>query len=234
MANKSLVNKLCMALGVLFSGVPFALLAAPASVTDVQVVKSADFVRVIFTLANPHQCDVFSLFNPSRIVVDLENGRLQANLKQLNLPASVFKSVRSGTPEAGVLRIVFDMAAAAQVKSSINTDNDSRNGKLFVDIYPAAPMAEMPKQKPVMEQIRVEIVEKSQATLLDHFVEKGSVSEAPAPVVMNPPLDRSFKVSAAPPPPEPRKLHAPELNAPKPHQLVVVIDAGHGGKDSAR
>jgi N-acetylmuramoyl-L-alanine amidase len=218
MANKSLINKLCAALGIFLGIAPVTLFAAPAIVTDVQVAKSTDYFRVIFSISNPHQCDVFSLFNPGRLVVDLEDGRLETSLKQLDLPKSVIKNVRSGTPQAGVLRIVFDMAARAQVKSSL----DSGNGKLFVDIYPesarltskSAEAAEKPQRKPVMEQIPVEVVERSQAAAIDHS------------------LESSFKVSEEAPPPSSRKLHVPQLDAPKPHQLVIVIDAGHGGKDS--
>jgi N-acetylmuramoyl-L-alanine amidase len=217
MADKSLINKLCMALGVFLGLAPLTLFAAPASVTDVQVVKLTDYVRVIFSISNPHQCDVFSLFNPGRLVVDLEDGRLETSLKQLDLPKSIIKNVRSGTPQAGVLRIVFDMAARAYVKSSLDSDA----GKLFVDIYPestrplskSAEAVEKPQRERVMEQIPVEVVERSPVAAIDHS------------------LESSFKVSEEAPPPSP-KLHVPQLDAPKPHQLVIVIDAGHGGKDS--
>jgi N-acetylmuramoyl-L-alanine amidase len=217
MANKSVINKLCTALGVFLGVLPIALFAAQAKVTDVQVVKSTDYIRVIFSISNPHQCDVFALFDPGRLVVDLADGRLETSLKQLDLPKSVIKNVRSGTPQAGVLRIVFDMAARAHVKSTLDSDN----GKLFVDIYPestqflANPVArvEKPQRKLVMEQIPVAVLERSQAAAIDHS------------------LGRSFKVSEKAPRPQ-RKLHVPQLDAPKPHQLVIVIDAGHGGKDS--
>jgi N-acetylmuramoyl-L-alanine amidase len=178
---------------------------------------------------------VFSLFNPNRIVVDLDDGRLKTDIQQLDLPKSIIKDVRSGTPQDGVLRIVFDMAVAAQVKSSLSADKDQQEGKLFVDIYPASALSqktvlpvEKIKPKMVMEQIPVEIVDKSQQMAdIDHSLENSFTAKE-----SNIKERRMTVGEVLPPPLPPKKLHVPQLDAPKPHQLIVVIDAGHGGKDS--
>src|SRR5690606_34600326 len=54
---------------------------------------------------------VISLANPDRLVIDLPGSRL-ANGFKLPAPAGLVKAVRSGQPEPGVTRIVFDLATA--------------------------------------------------------------------------------------------------------------------------
>ena len=52
---------------------------------------------------------LISLANPDRLVVDLPASRAAGKLA-LPAPAGVVKTIRSGQPEPGTLRIVFDLA----------------------------------------------------------------------------------------------------------------------------
>ena len=54
---------------------------------------------------------VISLANPDRLVIDLPGSRLASGFK-LPAPKGLVEGVRSGQPEPGVTRIVFDLASA--------------------------------------------------------------------------------------------------------------------------
>ena len=67
--------------------------------------------RAELSLADEAEFKVISLANPDRLVIDLPGSRL-ANGFKLPAPAGLVKGVRSGQPEPGVTRIVFDLASA--------------------------------------------------------------------------------------------------------------------------
>src|SRR5690554_4780701 len=67
--------------------------------------------RAELILGGQAEFKVISLANPDRLVIDLPGSRL-ANGFKLPAPAGLVKAVRSGQPEPGVTRIVFDLATA--------------------------------------------------------------------------------------------------------------------------
>ena len=62
-----------------------ALLAAQTSVDGLRVRPSPERTRIVFDLGEPVEHKVFSLTDPHRLVIDISDASLQADIKSLNL-----------------------------------------------------------------------------------------------------------------------------------------------------
>ncbi|MGQ0586100.1 MAG: N-acetylmuramoyl-L-alanine amidase [Gammaproteobacteria bacterium] len=118
-----------------------ALTANAAELRDVRVWASPDGTRVVFDLDAAAAHTVFTLENPSRVVVDLRDTHRAGALSPQLEGKGVVQRVRSGSQEGGVLRIVLDLGAAAKAKSFALAPNDSYGYRVVVDLASAAPAA---------------------------------------------------------------------------------------------
>ncbi len=150
---------------------PGASWADQTSVRNLRMWQAPDHTRLVFDLSAPVEHRLFTLTDPHRIVIDLPNARLQGALAELDYQGRFLQKVRTGTPEAGVLRIVLDLERKITPRTFVLPPNDLYGHRLVIDLYESAGV------------------------------------EAAAPVKREaPPKDRR-------------------------RQLVVAIDAGHGGED---
>src|SRR5690554_6164849 len=85
--------------------------AKAAEINHLQLDSGPTGTRAELVLAQQAEFNVISLSNPDRLVIDLPGSRLASGFK-LPAPSGLVKSVRSGHPEPGVTRIVFDLASA--------------------------------------------------------------------------------------------------------------------------
>jgi N-acetylmuramoyl-L-alanine amidase len=190
--------------------------AGVARVTDVRLWAGPEGTRLVLEVSGPVEYDVFTLENPNRVVVDLANAELKA-VKGLPSGQGPVKKVRSG-PQAGHgLRLVLDVDSAQQTKSFMVGPDGAAGHRLVVEL-------------------------------------PGAAGAAPAPValaVAPPPADPGKTAAVAVPPeaPKPQQVLlatanaaatvAGPLNNPvkslssvtKGRDLVIAIDAGHGGQD---
>jgi N-acetylmuramoyl-L-alanine amidase len=84
---------------------------APAQVGDVRLWSGPEGTRLVVDLSAPVRHQVFTIDNPDRVVIDLENTRL-AMRKALPGGQGQVRTVRSGPQAGGGLRIVLDLEAA--------------------------------------------------------------------------------------------------------------------------
>src|SRR5687767_2067954 len=96
--------------GTLLAGV-VAVPAWAGEVSAVRVNQGATGTRAEIQLQGKGEYKTLSLVGPDRLVVDLP---ASSAAKRLTLPAGtgIVKSVRTGHPEPGTLRIVFDLASS--------------------------------------------------------------------------------------------------------------------------
>jgi len=94
---------------------PVSLLA----VRDLGVRKGGREQRLIFNLSDSIKHSLFSLESPDRIVLDLKNTTLKTTLKKHTGKASLVKSIRHATRNGSDLRVVFDLAKKAKVKTKL-------------------------------------------------------------------------------------------------------------------
>ena len=102
-----------------------ALLLAPATATaepgllkDIRLWASPDSTRIVLDLSAPASHAMFSLSDPERIVVDLE--QTEADLAAIKMPegTGIVSAVRLGARDGGGLRVVLDVGAKVQPKRS--------------------------------------------------------------------------------------------------------------------
>ena len=167
-------------LAVIAAGVAYAAFAqAGGQLSQLRLGAGESSTRAEFVLdAAPGDYRVFTLANPDRLVLDLPGTTLSEGFRA-PAPNGRVIGVRTGAPEPGKLRVVFDLGGA--VKPRTRVEGEGRGTRL------------------VLEMFRAE-------------------AEAIAG-------DRR----AAPAAP------APGSDAPSPvagsRELIIAIDAGHGGRD---
>jgi N-acetylmuramoyl-L-alanine amidase len=124
---------LCLALGL--AG------AQAAQVKAVRLWKSNDHTRAVFDLSAAVDYQISSLANPDRLVIDIKGGKTSA---PLNPEAKgVIAGFRSGTPNPGQLRLVFDLTEKVRTKSFQMQPSEKHPQRLVIDLYPetTAPVA---------------------------------------------------------------------------------------------
>ena len=175
---------------------------AASEVRGVRLWRAPDNTRLVFDLSGPVQHSLFTLTAPNRIVVDIQGAQLATNLEQLKLTNTPITSMRSAQRGPGQLRLVIDLSAAVTSKSFTLTPNEQYGNRLVVDLFDQdADSAPVATVAPVVAVVPV---------------------AASLPPVLVPPSVTQIV--------EPRPLPSP-LPASGRRDVVIAIDAGHGGED---
>jgi N-acetylmuramoyl-L-alanine amidase len=143
----------------LMTGAAFG--AHAAELRDVRVWAGPDSTRVVFDLDATAVHNIFTLENPSRVVVDLRGTRRAEALASQLEGKGLVQRVRSGPQEGGALRVVLDLSASAKPKTFALQPNDSYGYRVVVDLASAAPAAVAPPPP------RVELAEKPIVIAID-------------------------------------------------------------------
>jgi N-acetylmuramoyl-L-alanine amidase len=182
--------------------------AKAAELKAISVGHQAHSTSLDFTLKGPFTHRLFVLKNPDRVVVDLMGTQLQTNLNQVAINNPLIKHIRSGKPDANTLRLVFEVQQPVQVSSTLWKEHGAFKGiRVNLVAGAARPSAVLLKPKAINNP---QPLPKLQVQLP---VKKVSVAYS-APVVAH---KTPIKVP-----------HSPSRSL---RDVVVVLDAGHGGKD---
>lgn len=185
------------------------LLATPATVQagnveNIRLWAAPDHSRLVFDLTSPTSAEIFGLQNPSRLVIDLDNSRMQADPAQVDLSGSAISELRSGVREGSDLRVVLDLSREVNPRHFILPPNEQYGHRLVVDL-------EYPGESAVSDPIDpIEALVREQEISAERAQAEASIDgREPAPVA---PATKSAK-------PHPRR------------DIIIAIDAGHGGED---
>lgn len=119
------------------------LYAQSAAVSAARVWPAAEYTRVTLESGAAIQHKLFSLDNPDRLVLDLENVELTPALTGLadrvgeNDP--YVKSVRVGRFRPGTIRLVFDLKASVKPQAFVLAPIGNYGHRLVLDLYPVVP-----------------------------------------------------------------------------------------------
>ncbi|KFN41162.1 N-acetylmuramoyl-L-alanine amidase [Arenimonas oryziterrae] len=194
----------------------FAALALPvsaASAADLRAVKLMENdlgTRAVVDLSGPVEYKYFTLQNPERLVLDIQGGRLDG---RYGAPAAngVVTNVRTGKPTPDTLRIVFELGRTVTAQGRL--EREGGGSRLVLDLTPPGA-----KARPIVP---------SQQTSMAVSSPPSVAPSTPAPVVVAPVLEPREPVV-------PRAAPARTLRdviGGSQRELIVAIDAGHGGKD---
>ncbi|KTD34869.1 N-acetylmuramoyl-L-alanine amidase [Legionella moravica] len=163
---------------------------------------------LFISLNGPFTHRVFTLTNPNRVVLDLNSTSLKFNLKQLGLNNSLIKQIRSGLSNTQTLRLVFDVNQAVQARSA---PWDNKGLRIDLVASGTVPVAEQSITNKPLQPVAIPTNVKAATS--------GST---------NPPVVSSN---------QPAIMHSQPIKVPHSpsnkylRDVVVVLDAGHGGKD---
>ena len=207
--------KFVLLLGTLGAAASYA---ADIRITSARVWPAADYTRITLETSAPVQPKLFSLDNPERLVLDLENVDVNATLaglaEKIGANDPYLQSVRIGRFKPGTVRLVFDLKARIKPQAFTLAPIGDYGHRLVLDLYPLEP------PDPLLA-----------------FLDKHQ-SETQAAV------ESAVAARAEPPQPEAARAEAPRPAAATPARvdlrksrpdaarlIIVAVDAGHGGED---
>ena len=117
---------------------------AEVQVRDVRLWAGPEATRVVLDLSAPASHQLFTLDNPSRVVVDVKPANM--DLGKVRLPAGVglVKSVRGANRPGGEVRIVVDLAAAAKPRSFVVPPEGRYGHRLIIELDAERARAQTP------------------------------------------------------------------------------------------
>lgn len=169
-----------------------------------------DYTRLTLESGKPIPHHMFSIKNPERLVIDLENVELDEALNSVSKLVAAddpyISSVRVGRFKPGIIRLVMDLKQEVQPQIFELKPVGSYAHRLVLDVFPLQP------HDPLMALVDTpHPAEPVETSATPQTTESTPTAIAKTPAASTP--------SVAPP---------PELRA---RTLIVAIDAGHGGED---
>jgi N-acetylmuramoyl-L-alanine amidase len=138
MTSSRLFGGLFSALWLLLS-----LISTPAAATSVidsvRLHRAPDHTRIVFDLPAPVEHKLDKLTGPDRIVVDLEQAKLDFDINQLEYGDSPISNIRVGRHENGRTRVVFDLDEAVRPRTNVLKPVDPHGWRLVVDLFDTDP-----------------------------------------------------------------------------------------------
>ncbi len=198
------------------------LLALPSWAADVRAVRvsqGATGTRAEIQLDRDAQYTIINLDNPRRLVVDFKDSAVSSDLP-MPYGAGLVRGVRSGTPEPGSARLVFDLRGdTVAIRPHMESN---ANGRVLVIEWPddgegdARPVAAATQSAPATTS------------------EPQRVEQPPAqqPVVERPPVVVAPPPNTTPTAQAPVRTVADVAKRGGGRPLLIAIDAGHGGQDT--
>jgi N-acetylmuramoyl-L-alanine amidase len=104
-------------------------------VHEVRLWRAPDHTRIVFDLTGPADHNLIVLSNPSRIVLDLKDTQLRADLADLTLAKTPVQRIRYGVREGDDLRVVLEVSAAVKPRSFSLQANEQAGDRLVLDLY---------------------------------------------------------------------------------------------------
>ena len=107
-----------------------------AALTGIRVSQTSDIhTRVVFDLSTSIEHNLFSLKDPQRIVIDLEDTRESRALAVSRKITSLMSGIRSAKRDSGTLRVVLDLKNKVRPRSFVLKPDGKSGYRLVVDLH---------------------------------------------------------------------------------------------------
>jgi N-acetylmuramoyl-L-alanine amidase len=230
-------------LGVTAGLVLVCLVPAPAgasvAISDVRVWPAPEYTRITIESAKPIEYTVFTMRAPERLVLDLEDVELDAQLEGLpgrvGLDDPYIAHVRVARNRSGVVRLVLELRGEIKPQAFSLKPVGSYGHRLVLDIYPAHPV------DPILALLQQLDKGKQLATTqpgvvapTDRDAQQETDGDAVSSVAQTAPTgkeQRQADAEPAKPPGKPSRVRKTKPNPETVRLVTIAIDAGHGGED---
>ena len=128
--NKWLVTAFTLLAAMLWA--PVAL--AQASIESVRLHRAPDHTRIVFDLPSPVDHKLDKLANPDRIVLDLQEAKLDFDIQTLDYATSPIANIRVGK-HSDKTRVVFDMKEGVRTRTNLLKPIEPHGWRLVVDLF---------------------------------------------------------------------------------------------------
>ena len=200
-------------------------------VSAVRVWPAQDYTRITLEANSAFAYKMSYMQNPDRVVLDIDQVELNPAIKSLADKVQAndpyIKQIRSANFQQGV-RLVVDLKAAAKPNAFTLTPTGTYKYRLVLDVYPALdPLMAMVAERDPAPAPTVAVTADAPAP----------TSTTPEPVVVESAAPANNAPSQTAPASQPVITEGPVIkNMPAEvkkvgRQIIVAIDAGHGGED---
>lgn len=107
---------------------------ADTSVNSARIWPAPDHTRLVLDMGDSVEHTIFALANPDRLVIDIENAKLGANLDTLDLSGSPIRRIRSAPRNGDDLRVVLDLKSEIKPRSFQLEPNEQYGHRLVLDL----------------------------------------------------------------------------------------------------
>ncbi|HEY0664620.1 MAG TPA: N-acetylmuramoyl-L-alanine amidase [Gallionella sp.] len=187
---------------------------AAITINSTRIWPAQDYTRLTIESSKPVRHNMFTVSNPDRLVIDLEDVALGKTLNELTQKVGdsdpYIRSVRVGRFKPGVVRLVLDLKSEIKPQLFSLKPVGEYGHRLVLDIYPAHPVDPL---MALLEQSGEPKPDEQAFTQIPAEEIKPSIGDETGP---SSGADSSTMTTT------------PELRA---RTLIVAIDAGHGGED---
>jgi len=111
--------------------------AFAAEVTGLRVWADPEKTRAVLDLDGSTDYQLFTLHDPERVVVDLQDASYSATADLDSGHSGVITGVRHGQPRSETLRVVLDLSAGVDVKSFMLNPTGQYGHRLVLDMFEA-------------------------------------------------------------------------------------------------
>jgi N-acetylmuramoyl-L-alanine amidase len=220
--------------GVFFSAPAMCAL----QVTSTRVWPAEEYTRLTIEATAAIRHTLFTVKNPDRLVLDLEqvdlNPALEALAGKVQGNDPYIKLVRVGRFKPGVLRLVLDLKSEVRANVFALEPAGEYKHRLVLDIYPAVPLDPLHGLLSRLED-RVPADEAEQGDTPRDSSREAASRDAESRAKADE-TQRGAPASGRDAPgkrvaPEKHSRHAPSAKNSVARLVIVAIDAGHGGED---
>ncbi|PLX61285.1 N-acetylmuramoyl-L-alanine amidase [Sedimenticola selenatireducens] len=136
---------------ILLMLVCWPLLAGQTVVDNLRIWAAPDHTRLVFDTSHPVNHKLFTLKQPDRLVIDINNAQLTGSMPAVS-DNPLIKRLRSAQRKDGTLRVVLDLNTQTHPKSFVLRPNSQYGHRLVVDLFGEEERSEGKSlQKPVKQ-----------------------------------------------------------------------------------
>jgi N-acetylmuramoyl-L-alanine amidase len=212
-----------------------AALAGPARVQQMELSAEGRETRLVLRLNEPSAYRMFTLSAPDRVVLDVTTARLATSALPLPTGAGIIRQVRAANRPDGSVRIVLDLAGRAEPQGIMRRASGAAASEIVVALRAGSPATAAPIT--TAEAFPQPVPAEASLPLPSTLVPPAEPAPGALAADTSPPASAPDVPDAARPATAP--LAAVDIGdraepgpaAPVGRDVVIAVDAGHGGKD---